>query len=205
MNTPAHIIFSLSVLGPSRAIRYPLAIVVGALIPDLLMMVFYAWHKFLGTAENLIWSYHYFLPEWQAAFDLTNSIPLIVLAMIAMAWRKSAVGFTLFASMLVHCVLDLLVHHDDGHRHFYPFNDWRYSSPVSYWDPAHFGDIVGMIEVISATLLSGWLWWAAARAGITDNDRQDDRLQVTKLKLVLVITMLVYLAFYYYVVTTWVM
>lgn len=204
MNTPAHIIFSLSVLGPSRAVRYPLAIVAGALIPDLMMMVFYAWHKFQGTAENQIWSFYYFQSNWQAVFDLTNSIPLVVLAMIITTWRQRAAWFSLFASMLVHCVLDLLVHHDDGHRHFYPFNDWRFESPVSYWDPAHFGDIVSVAEMVCATLLGIWLWHAAPRTGKTVCEQQNGEFKAKGLRIVLIATMMIYLGFYYFVVTTWV-
>ena len=45
---------------------------------------------------------------------------------------------------------DLPVHHNDGHRHFLPISNWRFESPVSYWDPAHFGVIFATLELVLA-------------------------------------------------------
>lgn len=51
------------------------------------------------------------------------------------------------AGMAIHVALDIPVHHDDGPLLLFPF-EWtvRFRSPVSYWDPRHHGDVVGMIE-----------------------------------------------------------
>jgi len=57
--------------------------------------------------------------------------------------------------MVIHAVLDLPVHHDDAHRHFFPFSNYRFMSPISYWDPKHYGNIVALVEqllVFGATL-----------------------------------------------------
>ena len=48
--------------------------------------------------------------------------------------------------MTLHAVCDLLLHHDDAHLHFFLLSDWRFRSPVSYWDPNHFGEIVASLE-----------------------------------------------------------
>ncbi len=53
--------------------------------------------------------------------------------------------------------MDLPVHHDDGHRHFFPLSDWRFASPVSYWDPEHYGRIVGTAEAVFVVAGAGWL------------------------------------------------
>jgi len=37
--------------------------------------------------------------------------------------------------MALHALFDFPLHHDDGHRHFWPFSEFRFDSPVSYWDP----------------------------------------------------------------------
>lgn len=123
MNTPAHVIFSLALLGRNNAWHYALAITLGALLPDIAMMVFYASHRIAGTIESAIWSHHYFEPAWQRLFDLTNSIPLIGVGLGLTYWRGKKWLALMFASMLTHCLLDLPVHHDDGHRHFYPLSD----------------------------------------------------------------------------------
>ena len=45
-------------------------------------------------------------------------------------------------------VCDFALHRKDAHRHFFPFSDWRFQSPVSYWDPRHYGGIVTTIEMV---------------------------------------------------------
>ena len=58
------------------------------------------------------------------------------------------VGWTaFFLSMGIHCVCDLLVHREDAHRHFFPLSDFRFVSPVSYWDPRHHGDVFAVLEI----------------------------------------------------------
>jgi len=49
---------------------------------------------------------------------------------------------------MLHIAGDLPLHNDDAHRHFFPFSNWRFISPVSYWDPKHYGTIVAPIEIL---------------------------------------------------------
>ncbi|MGB5952743.1 MAG: hypothetical protein WBG57_09575 [Ornithinimicrobium sp.] len=52
------------------------------------------------------------------------------------------------AGCLVHVAMDIPVHHDDGPLVFFPLSwTYRFASPVSYWDPAHYGNIMGPIDV----------------------------------------------------------
>lgn len=104
------------------------------------MFAFYAIEKVIvGSTEREIWTTRYFVPAWQDFFDLFNSVPICFIAiLIALAMRRTW-WVVLFASMLLHFACDLPLHHDDGHRHFWPLVDWRYASPVSYWDPDHHG------------------------------------------------------------------
>ena len=146
MNTPAHVVFSLSLLGHSNAQRYAIAIAVGALMRDLLMVVFYGYQKTLGVPEHIIWQEAYFSAGWQNGFDLFNSIPLLFLCAL-LSWKHYRSWAMMFASMIIHCLIDLPVHHDDGHRHFFPFSDFRFQSPLSYWDPKHYGGLVSSVEV----------------------------------------------------------
>ena len=96
----------------------------------------------------MIWSERYFAPEWQTFFDLFNSLPLIALGS-AIAWRARAhAALAFFASMALHCLADLPLHREDAHRHFFPFSSWRFVSPVSYWDPAHYGLVFAGVEAL---------------------------------------------------------
>ena len=61
------------------------------------------------------------------------------------------------AAALLHLTFDLPFHHDDAHPHFWPFSDWRFTSPLSYWDPAHDGGVIALAEVGLAVVLIGFL------------------------------------------------
>ena len=63
-------------------------------------------------------------------FDCFNSLPFIGMGFLVALRVKSRAGQLVCLSMLLHVFGDLPLHHDDGHRHFFPFSDWRFESPV---------------------------------------------------------------------------
>lgn len=144
---------SLALLGTAKQYqtspRFTTSLIIGAILPDVIIIIFYAWHLLIGTPEPLIWSIAYYDPVWQAAIDIFNSIPLLLILLLVGWYFKQPLIIVLIASMLLHTIGDFPLHHDDGHRHFFPFSDWRFISPVSYWDPAHHGKITGIIEFLS--------------------------------------------------------
>ncbi len=158
MNTPAHAIVNLLVLSPRRRPDSLLPVAAGALLSDLPMILFYFHHKVvLGTPESIIWTEAYYPPLWQTLFDAFNALPLLVpAAVVAFAFRARAAGWML-ASMAVHALCDLPLHNDDAHRHFFPFSDWRFESPISYWDPGHFGIYFALVEILLVLLGSVFL------------------------------------------------
>ena len=137
--------------------------VAGGVIPDLAIYVLYAIEKLKGTAESKIWGEIYFSDFWQDVVAVGNSIPLwVALALVAWLLRKRfpAVALllgTFSGSCLLHMALDFPVHHDDAHRHFFPLSDFRFHSPVSYWDPNHYGGPFAIFEAILGIGLSVWL------------------------------------------------
>ncbi len=148
MNTPAHVIVNLLVIGRQQGIAVQLAVLAGAVLPDAPIFLFYFVEKVMrGTPERVIWSQAYFQEHWQNFIDLFNSLPLMVLGLALSLWTKSTVAIALFLSMMLHVAGDLPLHHDDAHRHFFPFSNWRFISPVSYWDPKHYGQVVAPIEI----------------------------------------------------------
>lgn len=71
-----------------------------------------------------------------------------------------------WGSCLLHTLVDIPVHHDDGPLVFWPI-DWsyRFASPVSYWDQDHFGGIVMLLEgclVLCLLCHRLLVWWRAA-------------------------------------------
>ena len=148
MNTPAHAIFNLALLGKKERPQWNPLIIWGALIPDLAMFGFYFWLTAMtDMPAGQIWSVEYFRPGWQTLFDLFNSIPLALLGLGAMVYVQRQGIALLFASIILHALEDLPVHHDDAHRHFWPLSNFRFESPVSYWAPDHYGGIVGALEI----------------------------------------------------------
>ena len=47
---------------------------------------------------------------------------------------------------LTHLAGDFPVHVRDAHAHFWPLSEWRFTSPVSYWDPRHYGGYFSVFE-----------------------------------------------------------
>lgn len=172
MNTPAHVVLNLLCLnrGPRSDVAWP--VVAGALVPDAPMFLFYAVEKFvLGSPESLIWQERYFHPGWQNLIDLFNSIPLVLLG-LGWAWQRSPQVQAFCLSMLLHIAGGLPLHHDDAHRHFFPFSNWRFISPVSYWDSDHYGQVVSILELVMVVVGCGWLFrrypsrWAKASVAV---------------------------------------
>ncbi|MBI3957431.1 MAG: metal-dependent hydrolase [Chloroflexi bacterium] len=76
-------------------------------------------------------------------------------------WGNRLVWFALAATL--HTGIDILTHHNDGPLLFFPFDfSTRFASPVSYWDPNHYGRIFTRFEMALDLLLVGYLligWW----------------------------------------------
>ncbi|MFT6158803.1 MAG: hypothetical protein ACJATT_001533 [Myxococcota bacterium] len=158
MNTQTHAIFNLAVLGTARRPELILPILVGGVLPDICMFGFYAVQKILGTPEATIWGLSYFQPRWQAFFNAFNSFPLItalLLVAVVANWPRVT---ALLASMELHCLGDIFLHHDDGHGHFWPLSSWHFESPVSYWDPEHYGLFWIPIELVLYAGCLAVLW-----------------------------------------------
>ncbi|MEN1679960.1 MAG: hypothetical protein AAGJ46_10225 [Planctomycetota bacterium] len=160
MNTPSHIAASLLVWRDEKDWLAVSAVVLGAALPDLPMFGFYAYQKlWRGAAEQEIWGKLYFDPVWQLLFDWFNSMPLAVLLIGVCQLAGFRLGVLVSASALLHMACDLPVHHDDAHRHFLPFTNWRFASPVSYWDPKHHGIAFAIGELLFAVAASWYVGW----------------------------------------------
>jgi hypothetical protein len=159
MTTQSHAIINVLLLSKKNKPHLHQYALLGAVLPDLPMFIFFGIEAFiLKHAQQQIWSERYFLPQWQNFFDLFNSIPLILFVMgIGYYFRSDAVTICC-RSMLLHCVADFFLHHDDAHRHFFPLSQFAFHSPISYWDPAHYGHIVGVVELLLTLVASIFLF-----------------------------------------------
>lgn len=139
MNTPSHLLINAAALG-SRPAGRRWAVAAGALAPDAPIYFFYAYEKLvLHAPEALIWRRDYAVSWIQPVVDALHSFPLILIALgLALLFRRE-VAKLFSLSLLLHACEDFPLHHDDAHRQFFPFSDYRFRSPLSYWDPRHHG------------------------------------------------------------------
>lgn len=155
MMTQTHILFGAALFAkPGHRLRNAAA-VAGGILPDIAIFIMYGWERLKGTPASQIWDDVYFNSEfWKAATATGNSAPLYTLILafgFLVRQRAPVIGtamMVLGAASLVHLLADFFLHVDDAHAHLYPLSDWRFRSPVSYWDPAHFGNIWAPIELV---------------------------------------------------------
>lgn len=153
MNTPSHAILNLFLLGKKSLPQANIPIFIGAILPDIPIFVLYGWAKLIARLpEKQIWTETYYQPFWQNIVALFHSIPLAVIGWLIaykFGWEKMQI---LCLSLVLHSCLDLPVHNDDAHRHFFPFSNYRFISPISYWDTDRYGAIVSIIEILLVML-----------------------------------------------------
>ena len=166
MNTPAHLLLTAALYArptagaprPARQARINAAALAGSLIPDASLYVMVLWEARVNARTPAqIFGEDYRDPFWTTVFSVDNSIPLwAALLALGLALRLAPLA-ALAGAALLHCAVDLPLHHNDGRPHFQPFTGWIYESPVSYWDPAHYGDIVGPVEFALCLALAALL------------------------------------------------
>ena len=153
MNTPTHVLLNAALLTKKDAPNKNLAVLAGAIAPDVSMFVLFFWAKIIaGIPERELWRDVYWQEPWQTLSAVSNSIPLFgALFALGLALKKPVVW--LFAlSALLHIALDFPFHSHDAHQHFWPLSTWRFHSPLSYWDPNSHARIVGIFEVALAVV-----------------------------------------------------
>jgi len=129
------------------------------MLPDLSLYLLVGWHlQILGTAPQIVFGQLYFSDGWQSIFRIDNSFILWGIAFAFGAMMRAPIVIALCGAALLHLGFDFLLHNDDGRAHFWPLSNWVFQSPVSYWDPDHYGNIAGAIEVALSLLCCGVLW-----------------------------------------------
>ena len=163
MNTLTHLIAASAMLARKDAPARNRAIIAGALIPDLSIYVMSVWAIAAGQMNETLWQVTYWQEPWQTLGALTNSVPLAIIMLGIGLWRRASWLWALAGAMLIHAALDLPLHADDAHRHFWPLTDWRYHSPISYWDKDHYGLWGGLLDcsVLFASIAALWMRFKA--------------------------------------------
>lgn len=137
----------------------------GSVAPDLALwglslggIIYY--HFMLGwsteQAFTLMFNHLYFYhPVWIVSHNLLHA-PILLLLGLGYAWQSSHQEarskislwfFWFFLACLMHSIVDILTHVDDGPLIFFPF-EWttRFRSIVSYYDDRYYGREFSLFE-----------------------------------------------------------
>ncbi len=166
MQTQTHALMGAWLFGK----RDPTLMTAGAIAgaaPDLPMFVIVAVLAAQGHRGREIFGHDYFQPWWQQINGLSHSFLLwglaLVVALIARRTRPTArwpaIALAVAAAGLTHAAIDFLCHRDDAHMQFWPLSDWKFMSPVSYYDRRHFGMPVMIGEAVLGLVMA----WQLAR------------------------------------------
>ena len=159
MNTPTHLLVAAAAFARPGHPRRTAGALLGGLLPDLSLFLLVAYERFMmGTEWRVIFGQRYGSDLWQGIFAVDNSAPLYAALIGVGLALKQPWLWALAGAALLHVAFDLPLHHDDGRAHFQPFTDWVFQSPFSYWDPAHHGGIVGVVETALGVALALLLW-----------------------------------------------
>ncbi len=159
MNTPAHLLFGLTAFGRRDRGVLTAAALAGSLIPDLSLYLLAGTQLvILGTPPQVVFGEMYYSDAWQSVFRIDNSVVLWGIALAVALMARSGWAVALTGAALLHLALDFPLHHDDARAHFWPLTDWIFVSPVSYWDPAHYGTWVAPVEIALSLACVVVLW-----------------------------------------------
>ena len=157
MNTQSHVIIGAALLGRAMPKRAWVA-AAGGLLPDMPMILIVITLQVLGYSSYQIFDEMYWQNWWQISNGIAHNFWLwggLALLSIVMKERLSASAasierwaMTLVFSLstLLHAGIDFLCHREDAHMSLWPVTRWKFMSPVSYYDRAHYGNYFSLFE-----------------------------------------------------------
>lgn len=135
------------------------AVLAGGLLPDLSIFALVGWARFVeNQPHRQIWRETYWQEPWQTLSAVSNSFVIWGCAALLAYWLGWRIVMFAAAAMLVHLSLDFPFHASDAHKHFWPLTDWRFHSPLSYWNDHHHARWVGALELALVLASMAVLW-----------------------------------------------
>ena len=173
MHTDAHAFYTwfLAKHGVKAGRAAGVAGAVGATLPDLpagLAALYYGGVYLLGgdvpAGETMLDAVFFKGPFGATGSALHSIVPPAALLAVYAAVRSQGVrvdGRLVLLWFLIgwagHTVADFLTHVDDTRPLFWPLSGWEWSSPVSYYNPRHYGREFIAVEHGGMLVLSLWL------------------------------------------------
>ncbi|WP_339367526.1 metal-dependent hydrolase [Thalassoporum mexicanum] len=179
MNTPSHFLINATIGKKFLPTANLNAILWGSIAPDIALYILsiggYVYYHLIqgweiGVTFNYMFDQLFFQhPFWIISHNLLHS-PLLLTLGLVYFWRdrhrvntRRGWCFWFFSSCMIHTILDIFTHVDDGPLLLFPI-DWqlRFQSAISYWDHRYFGRQFAIAELILdlfliAILVYPWL------------------------------------------------
>lgn len=153
MMTISHIIYSWALAKKTETLNKAenkyrtLAFVLGALLPDTFTFFFFiVCGLILHYPGSVMWDDMYFNSAWAIPITLAHSFmlwPLLIATGTYLNWKFLR---WLSISALFHAAVDFCVHTDDAYRHLWPLSNWKFHSPISYYNPSEYGQYVSAFD-----------------------------------------------------------
>ncbi|MFZ1661745.1 MAG: cobalamin biosynthesis protein CobQ [Paracoccaceae bacterium] len=137
----------------------PHAAVLGGLAPDVSLYLMASWAMYVQhIPARTVFRELYFSPSWQNVFAVDNSFFLWGLVLMLAIWRQMPCLTAFTGAGFVHLCCDFPLHNEDARRQFWPISDYVFRSPLSYYNPVRYGNIIGPLEMALCVVLSVVLW-----------------------------------------------
>ncbi len=146
MNSPSHVILNTFLLR-NRAGEYLKFAALGSFLPDLAITIFSIYvFSFTNYSAEYVWNDYYYNSDWQGFFQASHSFVIWGLVIGVAYLLKVNKLLWLGVGGLLHSTCDFPLHNGDAYQHFYPLSNWKFHSPVSYFEVDHYGLYWSVIE-----------------------------------------------------------
>ena len=138
------------------------AFVIGSVLPDVplgvLTLLAIVNTPDMSSAMTYMDQAYTSSPLWIALHNTPHSFVVMGLlsvlgyVLIRRRWGRWLLWYA--AGATLHIAIDIATHAGDGPMFLYPLSDYRFNSPVSYWNPAYYGRAFTAFEyLLDAALL----------------------------------------------------
>lgn len=178
MQTPSHFLLTAVLahkVSPRNQTISKTSLLVGSFLPDLPFILltigyeaYYRWFVVPPTSDSIMEYLHFDLffndPVWIISHNFFHSLVINFVLLTVGYWgvrRELPWAYLLFwlsVGTLFHTVIDIFTHHSDGPLLFFPLNwDYRYPSPISYWEADYYGRVFRILEYTLDALIIAYL------------------------------------------------
>ena len=158
MNTPAHLLIGAALFSGRDNTKLLTGALLSGMLPDLSLYLMAGISIFvLNISPDVVFNEYYFSSSWQFVFSIDNSIVIWGILLAVSLKYRNAFFIALTSAALLHLVFDFALHHDDARIHFWPLSNWKFESPISYWDSNHHAFYVAPVEGIISTIATIYL------------------------------------------------